>query len=153
MTAPAEATIEEGHFGRLLTIRIRPNIDLVGGIEQICAEQSIAHAEVRSAVGSLTDAVLMTAASKKTVSGPGLEIALTSGHVEPGSGGKPKARLFGLVSDSEGRPHGGEFVRGDNPVFVTLELVLQEWVPNGDVSIQEERQRKAKRNAKGIDNG
>lgn len=124
-------TIEEGRFGRVLTVRVRPNVDLVEGIEQICTEMNITRAEVRSAIGSLTDAVLLAGNATRTVAGPGLEIALASGHVEPDGEGRPRARLFGLVSDGDGRPHGGEFIRGSNPVFVTLELVLQEWVPDG----------------------
>ena len=131
MTGAGETVIEEGRFGRVITARIRPNIDLVEGIEQICIELGIVRAEVRSAIGSLTDAVLLAGASKKLVAGPGLEIALASGHVELDVDGQPRARLFGLVSDGDGRPHGGEFARGENPVFVTLELVLQEWIPDG----------------------
>ncbi len=129
-TDVAHVAFEGGRFGRVITARIRPNIDLVEGIEQICTELTVVRAEVRSAIGSLTDAVLRTGAAKKLVAGPGLEIALASGYVEPDVDGQPQARLFGLVSDGEGRPHGGEFARGENPVFVTLELVLQEWVPD-----------------------
>ena len=130
MTNAADVAIEGGRFGRVITARIRPNIDLVEGIEQICTELAVVRAEVRSAIGSLTDAVLRTGAAEKLVAGPGLEIALASGYVEPDVDGQPQARLFGLVSDGEGCPHGGEFARGENPVFVTLELVLQEWVPD-----------------------
>ena len=126
-----DTQIQEGRFGRLLTVRIRPNLDLVESIEKICAAHGIAQAEVRSAIGSLTDAVLQVGESKETIAGPGLEIALASGHVVTGEDGLPQAQLFGLVSDGNGRPHGGEFVRGENPVFVTLELVLQEWLPEG----------------------
>ena len=130
MSDRAEATVEEGQFGRLFTVRIRPNIDLVEGIEQICTDHRISHAEVRGAIGSLTDAVLMIADTNISIAGPGLEIALASGRVVPNAEGRPHARLFGLVSDGAGHPHGGEFVRGENPVFVTLELVLQEWLPS-----------------------
>ena len=130
MSDRADVSIEEGQFGRLLTVRVRPNIDLVEGIEQVCADHQIGHAEVRGAIGSLTDAVLITGDVKASITGPGLEIALASGRIAPNADGRPQARLFGLVSDSAGHPHGGEFVRGENPVFVTLELVLQEWIPS-----------------------
>ena len=40
--------VERGRFGRILTARIRPNVDLVEGIEAICAENDIACAEIRS---------------------------------------------------------------------------------------------------------
>jgi predicted DNA-binding protein with PD1-like motif len=135
MTGADKTVVEEGRFGRVITARIRPNVDLVEGIEQICTELGIVRAEVRSAIGSLTDAVLLAGTSKKLVEGAGLEIALASGHVGPDVDGQLRARLFGLVSDGDGRPHAGEFARGENPVFVTLELVLQEWIPDGPVEL------------------
>ena len=129
MNDATETLVEAGQFGRVFTVRLRPNVDLIAGIQQICADHGLAYAEVRGAIGSLIDAALQIGDMKRTVAGPGLEIALTSGRVAPADNGQPRARLFGLVSDGEGRPYGGEFVRGENPVFVTLELVLHEWIP------------------------
>ncbi len=126
--------VERGRFGRILTARIRPNVDLVEGIEAICAENDIACAEIRSCVGSVMDAVLEIGgggenAREQLVKGPGLEIALTTGEVRPDEGGAPCARLFGLVANWNSDAFAGEFVRGRNLTFVTLELVLQEWLP------------------------
>jgi predicted DNA-binding protein with PD1-like motif len=123
------AVATTGRFGRLLTVRVCPNLDLAHGIETLCADHGVRHAEIRAAVGSLTDAVLVTANGRRAIAGPGLEIALTAGRVAPDEAGRPRAQLYGIVSDSQGRPYGGEFARGENPVFVTLELVLQEWLP------------------------
>ncbi len=124
------AVVTAGRFGRLLAVRVRPNLDLTLGIEALCADHGVRHAEVRAAVGSLTDAVLVTANGRRTIAGPGLEIALTAGRVAPDESGQPRAQLYGLVSDGDGRPYGGAFARGENPVFVTLELILQEWLPD-----------------------
>ncbi len=126
--------VERGRFGRILTARIRPNVDLVEGIEAICAENRISHAEIRGCVGSVMDAVLEIGgggenAREQFVKGPGLEIALTTGEVRPDDEGNPRARLFGLVANWDSDAFAGEFVRGKNLTFVTLELVLQEWLP------------------------
>ncbi|MSP50862.1 MAG: DNA-binding protein [Alphaproteobacteria bacterium] len=132
MTGGDQPGVTVGKFARVLSVRVRPNIDLIESVEKICADHGIRHAEVRSAVGSLTDATLrLPSGEQRTIIGPGLEIALTSGRVAPDDVGAIQARVYGLVSDSAGHPHGGEFVRGANPVFVTLELVLQEWLPEG----------------------
>lgn len=136
MTDAGENTvvIERGRFGRIVTARIRPNVDLVEGIEQVCADNDISHAEIRGCVGSVMDAVLEIGgggenARQQTVQGPGLEIALTTGEVRPDADGRPRARLFGLVANWDSDAFAGEFVRGRNLTFVTLELVLQEWLP------------------------
>jgi predicted DNA-binding protein with PD1-like motif len=125
--------VERGRFGRIVTARLRPNVDLVEGIERICVDNDISHAEIRGCVGSVMDAVLKVgsgeSARRKTVPGPGLEIALTTGEVRPDADGHPRARLFGLIANWDSDAFAGEFVRGENLTFVTLELVLQEWLP------------------------
>ena len=129
MSAVADS-VEGGRFGRVAVVRLRPNVDLVEGIEAVCAEQGFACATVRGAVGSLTQATLARGDGRpRSVAGPGLEIALTAGEVRPQRAGGSRARVYGLVCDGAGQVYGGEFVRGANPIFVTLELVVQEWLP------------------------
>jgi len=133
-TETSAVVVERGRFGQIVTARIRPNVDLVGGIEQICADNDIRHAQIRGCVGSVMDAVLDVGgggenAREQIVPGPGLEIALTTGEVRPDDDGKPCARLYGLAANWDSDAFAGEFVRGKNLTFVTLELVLQEWLP------------------------
>ena len=126
-------SIEEGAFGRYAVIRLRPNEDLVEGIEQACAENGIERAVVRSAVGSLIDAVMTfgSGATEQTVSaeGPGVEILTLSGEIAPGADGRPQADLRGTISTPDARVLGGRFLPGHNSICITLELVLQEWLP------------------------
>ncbi len=133
MSGEESAIIEKGSFGRLATLRLRPNEDLSQAIEAACAEHGIAHALVRSCVGSLTDAVLAHQTDgverETVVKGPGLEIALLNGEIRPGRDGKPRADLRGLVCDQDGRAIAGRFLHGRNPICITIELVLQEWIP------------------------
>ena len=125
--------VERGRYGRMVLARVRPNIDLVAGVERICASHGIAYAVVRSAVGSLVDAALGYGEGESmtliTVEGPGIEILTLNGEVRPDEAGKPVATLRGTISDSDASVFGGEFVRGGNPICITLEIVLQEWLP------------------------
>lgn len=134
MTDAADVVIEKGRFGRVLTARVRPNLDLVEAIEKICSDNDMSHAVIRGCVGSLMDATLEIGpggdnSNIQEVAGPGLEIAITSGEVRPDENGSPRARLHGLMANWDGDAFAGEFVRGRNLTFVTLELVLQEWLP------------------------
>lgn len=126
--------VERGSYGRMVLARVRPNIDLVAGVERVCAAHGITHAVVRSAVGSLVDAALGYGEGESmtlvTVEGPGIEILTLGGEVRPDASGKTVARLRGTVSDSNANVYGGEFVRGGNPVCITLEIALQEWLPD-----------------------
>ena len=125
--------IEEGRFGRILAIRLKPNQDLVEGVEAVAKEAGFHHAVVRSAVGSLIDAALAygdrSSPSLTTVEGPGIEILTLAGELRPGPDGRPRARLSGTVADPDAKVYGGHFLRGANPICITLEMVLQEWLP------------------------
>ncbi len=126
--------VERGRYGRMILARVRPNIDLVAGVERVCASHGITHAVVRSAVGSLVDAALGYGEGDSmtliTVEGPGIEILTLNGEVRPDETGKPVATLRGTISDSDASVYGGEFVRGGNPICITLEIALQEWLPD-----------------------
>lgn len=124
------ATFEEGQLGRIAVVRLRPNEDLVTAIEAACVEHGLRHAIVRSAVGSLVDAVLKVGEKTITVTGPGIEILTLSGEIRSGAGGDVIADLRGTLADGKAKVYGGGFAKGGNPICITLELVLQEWVPD-----------------------
>jgi len=123
------ATFEEGRLGRLAVVRIRPNEDLVTAVETACREHGLTHAVVRSAVGSLVDAVLEAGEKVIQVPGPGIEILTLAGEVRPDASGAPQAELRGTIADGKAQVYGGCFRRDANPICITLELVLQEWLP------------------------
>ena len=124
----AAETFEEGKLGRIAVVRLRPNEDLVTAVEAACREHGLAHALVRSAVGSLVDAVLEAGDKVIQVPGPGIEILTLAGEVRPGADGRPQAELRGTIADGKAQVYGGRFRRGANPICITLELVLQEWL-------------------------
>lgn len=123
------ASFEEGRLGRIAVVRLRPNEDLVSGVEAACRDHGLQHALVRSAVGSLVDAVLEAGDRTIQVPGPGIEILTLTGEVRSDAGGLPQADLRGTIADGKAQVHGGRFRRGANPICITLELVLQEWLP------------------------
>jgi len=124
------ATFEAGRLGRIAVLRLRPNEDLVTAVETACREHGLTHAIVRSAVGSLVDAVLEAGETSIEVPGPGIEILTLAGEVRPDAAGVPRAELRGTIADGKAQVYGGRFRCSENPICITLELVLQEWIPS-----------------------
>lgn len=120
---------EQGHTGRIVYARLRPNEDLVQSIEKLCLAHGFARAMVRGSLGSLTQASLERAAAVEDLPGPAVEILTLSGEVALDEAGAAVARLNGTVVDPAGAVHAGRFVSGRNPVCMTFEAVLEEWVP------------------------
>ena len=129
-TASAAVAIEHGSMGRVAYARIAPNEDLVLGVEKLCLVEGFKHAFVRGALGSLTDACLGTLdGGYVQIKGPAVEIVSLAGEVRSGSDGSVRATLTGVVADTDGNVHGGPFVAGSNPICMTFEVTLEEWLP------------------------
>ncbi|OWT77570.1 MULTISPECIES: PCC domain-containing protein [unclassified Achromobacter] len=125
-------TIEHGHTGRIVYARLRPNEDLVQSIEKLCLAHGFARAMVRGSLGSLTQASLEGAgAALQELPGPAVEVMTLYGEVALDDAGAAVARLSGTVVDPAGAVHAGRFVSGRNPVCMTFEAVLEEWVSEG----------------------
>lgn len=126
-----KTTVEAGSFSRTVSLRIGPNEDLTEAIEQACHDHGLTHAIVRSGIGSLIDAELEVAPDRPPIEVRGLAVELLTlvGEVRPAADGAVRARLSGSVGDPTGRVFGGRFVRGANRACVTLEVILQEWIP------------------------
>lgn len=125
--------VENGKMGRVAYARIAPNEDLVIGIEKLCLAQGFKNAFVRGALGSLVDAGLGSIdGSVIQVKGPAVEIVSLAGEVRSDENGTPCASLTGVVADPEGKVFGGPFVLGLNPICVTFEVTLEEWLPDNN---------------------
>jgi predicted DNA-binding protein with PD1-like motif len=117
-------------LGRIANARIAPNEDLVLSVQTLAKELGFVHAYVRSALGSLVDAALARSGGEiQKIPGPAIEIVCLSGEVCPDEQGQPRCVLSGVVSDLQGQLHGGLFLVGLNPVCMTIELMLEEWLP------------------------
>ena len=123
--------VESGSMGRVAYARIAPNEDLVLGIEKLCLAQGFNNAFVRGALGSLIDAGLRASdGSVIEIKGPAVEIVSLAGEVRSDENGTPCASLTGVVADPDGRVFGGPFVLGLNPICITFEVTLEEWLPD-----------------------
>ena len=102
---------------RTIVARIRPNEDITTAIEAIARRHHLAAAIVRGSLGSLIGARF---ADGHTVQDHATEVLIRAGHVHNG-----EAVLDMLVVDMAGLVHEGRLLRGDNPVCITFDLVLQ----------------------------
>jgi predicted DNA-binding protein with PD1-like motif len=105
---------------RMLLAKVRPNEDIDLAVEEICRRHGLAAANVYG-IGSL-NGVRFTDGS--TVDSYATEVLIRSGRVSR-IGGELRSRLEIDVVDMDGAIHSGELVRGDNPVCVTFELVIE----------------------------
>ncbi len=115
--APSGATTDR----RAFALRLRPNQDFAGCLEQFCRAQGIRKARIRGGVGSTIGARFE---SGEVVEPFATELTITSGAIAPGADGLEAVLDVALV-DYTGALAQGRLVRGDNPVLMTMELVLE----------------------------
>jgi len=105
---------------RALLAKVRPNQDISLAIEEICLTHGIASAHVHG-IGSLNG---VRFADGSQVDSHATEVLIRAGRHES-EGGQGRARLSLDVVDMEGVISSGEITRGDNPVCVTFEIVIE----------------------------
>jgi len=107
---------------RTVLARIRPNQDLHKAIEEICRQHQLRHAIVRGSVGSIVGAVF---ADGHVVDDLATEILIRAGRVDE-TGDGWRAVLDIALIDPQGKVYQGLLARGQNPVLICFELVLEE---------------------------
>lgn len=107
---------------RCIMVRIKPNVDLVEGVEAVCRRHGVRHAQVRSGIGSIVGAEFEDGC---TIEPHPTEILVLDGRIAPDRHGRPRADLTIALIDTAGRVHEGRPVRGRNPVLICFELVLE----------------------------
>jgi predicted DNA-binding protein with PD1-like motif len=107
---------------RAFALRLRPNQDFAVALEEFCSARGIAEARLRGGVGSIIGARFDDGRSVEPFA---TEMAVTSGRI----GSHP---LHGLVAELDvflvdhlGGTAEGRLKRGDNPILMTMELVLE----------------------------
>lgn len=107
---------------RVFALRLRPNQDFAFCLEAFCPDHGITRAKIHGGVGS-TIGVRFTHGG---VTEPfATELAITAGTIAPGASGALEAALDVALIDYTGGIAEGRLVRGDNPVLMTMELVLE----------------------------
>ncbi|RZS53129.1 PCC domain-containing protein [Sphaerotilus mobilis] len=105
-----------------LAVRLAPNMDVCETLEAICAERGIRQAVVRGGVGSTVGAVFDDG---RVVQPFVTETLIRHGVIETGATLAPRAAIDVTMIDFHGGRHQGRLARGENPVLVTFELVLE----------------------------
>ena len=107
---------------RAYALRLRPNQDFAGALEAFCRERGISSAKLHGGVGSIIGARF---ADGRSVEPFATEMAVRSGAIVLGAEGRPEATLDVALVDYTGGLAIGRLTRGDNPVLMTMELVLE----------------------------
>jgi predicted DNA-binding protein with PD1-like motif len=116
------ATSEAVTTRRAFALRLRPNQDFAGALEAFCRAQGISSARLHGGVGSIIGARF---ADGRIVEPFATELAVRSGIITSGAGGALEAELDIALVDYTGGLAEGRLMRGDNPVLMTMELVLE----------------------------
>ena len=107
---------------RAFALRLRPNQDFAGALEAFCEQRGISRARIHGGVGSTIGAHFVDG---RTVEPFATELTISAGAIAPGAGGGLEATLDVALVDYTGGFAVGRLVRGDNPVLMTMELVLE----------------------------
>ena len=102
---------------RAFAMRLRPNQDFCGCLEAFCRDRGIARARIHGGVGSTIGARFTDG---KVIEPFATELAITSGAIA-----SEQATLDVALIDYTGGIGEGRLIRGDNPVLMTMELVLE----------------------------
>jgi predicted DNA-binding protein with PD1-like motif len=107
---------------RAFALRLRPNQDFAGSLEAFCGDRGISRARIHGGVGSTIGACFTDG---NVIEPFATELAITSGSIVPNACGALDASLDVALIDYTGGIGEGRLVRGDNPVLMTMELVLE----------------------------
>jgi predicted DNA-binding protein with PD1-like motif len=107
---------------RAFALRLRPNQDFAFCLEAFCRAHGIARAKIHGGVGSTIGARFTHGGVTEPFA---TELAITAGTIAPGASGALEAALDVALIDYTGGIAEGRLVRGDNPVLMTMELVLE----------------------------
>jgi predicted DNA-binding protein with PD1-like motif len=118
----ASATTGAKTTSRAYALRLRPNQDFAGALEAFCGARGIVHAKLHGGVGSIIGARF---ADGRIVKPFATEMAVRSGVIAPSAGGALAAELDVALVEYTGGLAEGRLIRGDNPVLMTMELVLE----------------------------
>ena len=126
-----------GGAGRIVAGRLRPGTDLIPGILEVARIHGVETGLV-NAFGSLAQARFSEGVQPcadnperaeripaRTVTGP-LEFICGQGKIGLPKDKEPVVHFHGLFVTPEGRLMGGHFFPGDNPVWATFEVIIQE---------------------------
>ncbi|UWU81015.1 DNA-binding protein [Bradyrhizobium huanghuaihaiense] len=107
---------------RAFALRLRPNQDFAFCLEDFCRAHGIARAKIHGGVGSTIGARFTHGGVTEPFA---TELAITAGTIASGPSGELEAVLDVALIDYMGGIAEGRLIRGDNPVLMTMELMLE----------------------------
>lgn len=117
----APAIPGDGHG--MAVARVKPNEDLCEAVEAICLREGYAEATIRGSLGSLIGARFSDGRSLDDIAS---EVLVTAGRVQRDAEGRPRAEIDIVFSGFSGLAHRGRLLRGENPVCITFEMLIEE---------------------------
>ena len=118
----ARAVTSADANSRAFALRLRPNQDFACALEAFCRQHGIFNARIHGGVGSTIGAHFTD--GRKIVPFA-TELMVRAGTIAPGADGTLEAALDIALVDYLGGIAEGQLMRGDNPVLMTMELVLE----------------------------
>lgn len=106
----------------LMALRLRPNTDFCSALETVCAANHITQARLRGGVGSTIGARFE---DEREAPHFATEVFVRQGSVTTGADGRLEAIVDVGLIDYMAMVHEGRLKRGDNPVLITFELILE----------------------------
>src|ERR1700761_5154838 len=119
---PSPTTHPAPSTSRAFALRLHPNQEGAGALENFCRQHGIFHARIHGGVGSTIGARFSDGSSVVPFA---TELAIRRGTIGHGAGGSLEAELDVALVDYLGGLNEGHLMRGDNPVLMTMELVLE----------------------------
>ena len=107
---------------RSFALRLRPNQDFAAALESFCRQHGVLRARIHGGVGSTIGANFTDGRSVVPFA---TELAIKTGTIAPGADGTLQAEIDIALVDYLGGIAEGRLLRGDNPVLMTMELVLE----------------------------
>jgi predicted DNA-binding protein with PD1-like motif len=107
---------------RAFALRLRPNQDFALCLEDFCRAHGVSRARIHGGVGSTIGARFIDG---RIVEPFATELTITAGEIAPDADGALEAMLDVALVDYTGALAAGRLLRGDNPVLMTMELVLE----------------------------
>src|SRR3954449_9008161 len=115
-----QSTILEINTGRVASVRLGPNEDLVEALDQAAAHLGFRRALVRTGLGSLIDAAFVGAEGKpRRIEGPAVEPLSPSGEISQMTTASNRSAFRASSAIRRGRVGGPVRARAENPVCVT----------------------------------
>lgn len=118
----ADSSTRDGAGRPAFAIRLLPNQDLSIALEDFCRAKGISRAAVHGGVGSIIEARFAdgTVAPRFAT-----EMFITSGLIEIDGAGVAHSAVDVSLVDYAGEVFSGRLIRGDNPVLMTAEILLE----------------------------